>query len=242
MSKITEKFWNNSDFTIKAVITVNMAVFAIAVLLSGKSIYLDMNPFAFMSVSAPVLVRTGATGALVISAGKMWWTLLSAGYNHASLLHIVFNMIAFMSLGRLIASLYGNPVMFSVYTFSTITGFLLSSVAGVPVTVGASAGICGLIGASVIYGMLSKDAFAVIIKQQTSGWILSLVIMGFIIPGINNWGHAGGFAGGAFWGYCTLKTAGIDYIGRIHSAVALFCAIMTILAIGAAFYSGFFNI
>jgi len=236
ITKITEKIEFDPEFLIKAVITQNMIMFAIAVVLSGKRIYLAINPLTFLQVTTDSLIRLGASGSGLVLERHMWWTLLSAGYNHANLLHIVFNMIAFMSLGRLIAVLYGNSVMFTVYTISTITGFMLSALAGVPITIGASAGICGLLGASVIFGAVSKDAIAIVVKNQTTGWIVSLIIMGLLIPGINNWAHGGGFLGGASYGLFALKTAGIKGIDKIHLFLSGLSIIATILALGIAVF------
>lgn len=238
ISKITEKLENDPEFTIKAVISLNMLIFATAVVMSGREISLAINPLSFLQVTADALIRMGASGARLVFREKMWWTLLSAGYNHASLLHIIFNMLAFMSLGRLTAAVYGNQVMISIYTFSTITGFLLSALAGIPLTVGASAGICGFIGASIIYGFISKDALAIVIRKQNTGWIVSLIIMGLLIPGINNWGHGGGFLGGAAFGFIALKTARLKGIERVHSALAASCVTATVLSIIIAIVSG----
>ena len=59
-------------------------------------------------------------------------------------------------------------------------------------TVGASASICGLIGAISCYGRRSGSG---LIRAQTSQWGLSLVVMGSLFPGIDNVAHLGGFLG-----------------------------------------------
>lgn len=240
ISKITEKLENDPEFTIKAIISLNMLIFAASVIMSGRAIGMTMNPLSFLQPSTESMIRLGASGSGLVFREKMWWTLLSAGYCHASLLHIIFNMLAFMSLGRLTAAVYGNQAMISIYTFSTITGFLLSALAGIPLTVGASAGICGLIGSSIIYGFVAKDALAIIIRKQNTGWIISLVLMGALIPGINNWGHGGGFIGGAAFGFIALKTARWKGIERVHSAIAASSITATILAILIAVYTGLY--
>lgn len=236
ISKITEKIEFDPEFLIKAVITQNMIMFAISVVLSGRRVFLDINPLTFLQVTSESLIRLGASGSGLVFERHMWWTLLSAGYNHANLLHIVFNMLAFMSLARLIAALFGNSVMFTIYTISTITGFLMSALAGIPLTVGASAGICGLVGASIIFGTVSRDAIAIVVKKQTTGWIVSLIMMGLMIRGINNWAHGGGFLGGAVYAYFALKTAGIKGMGKIHLLLSGACVLATVLALGAAVF------
>lgn len=230
-SSIMTKMTEGNDLIIKTVITINMAMFGIAAILSGRNLVIDLNPLVFMQVTAESLIRLGATGSVPLIDRNMYWTLLSAGYIHANLLHIVFNMLAFMSLGRLVSTLYGATVMFTVYTISTITGFLVSGIAGVQITIGASAGICGLIGAALIYGTIVKDALAIAVKSHTTGWIVSLVIMGLLIPKINNWGHAGGFAGGALYALIILKTAGTGLAPRIHSILFAISVLATLFSL-----------
>ena len=37
-----------------------------------------------------------------------------------------------------------------------------------------------------------------LVYKQTSGWVISLIIIGFLLPNINNWSHAGGLFAGIF--------------------------------------------
>jgi len=63
-------------------------------------------------------------------------------------------------------------------------------------TIGASAGLCGLIGALFYYGWSRGGYWGKMVFDQTKSWIFSLVLIGLILPNINNWGHGGGFAAG----------------------------------------------
>jgi rhomboid protease GluP len=85
-----------------------------------------------------------------------------------------------------------------------VTGFLASSLAGaflprIPFltgagfTIGASAAIFGLIGAILYYGRRGGSRM---IAEAARGWALGGLVMGFMIPGIDNWAHLGGLAGG----------------------------------------------
>jgi rhomboid protease GluP len=92
-----------------------------------------------------------------------------------------------------------------IYTVGGITGFLLSSLAGaflggIPIpllhgasfTVGASAPVFGLIGALYHYGRTGSS----LIKQQALSIVVQAALFGLLMPGIDNYAHAGGFAGG----------------------------------------------
>src|SRR5439155_2424 len=56
--------------------------------------------------------------------------------------------------------------------------------------------IFGLLGAIVAYGRKRGGVFGRMVLQQYGQWALILFIMGFFMAGVNNWAHAGGFAGG----------------------------------------------
>jgi rhomboid protease GluP len=65
-------------------------------------------------------------------------------------LHIAFNMNRPQAIGPLIIEEYGPYRMFIIYTVAGVVGFFVSYLAGVAFTLGASAAVCGLIGAASI--------------------------------------------------------------------------------------------
>jgi rhomboid protease GluP len=130
-----------------------------------------------------------------------------------------------------------------VYVVSGICGFLLSSVAGryfpplpflsgANFTVGASASIFGLLGAIVHYGRKSGSS---LIHGQAKQWALIMFLYGLVMPGIDNYAHAGGFLGGyamsAFFNPLTRERGD-------HLLVAAVCLLATFLAIAASLYVG----
>jgi rhomboid protease GluP len=159
---------------------------------------------SFLSPSVDSLFLLGASGALPVFRYGRWWTVLSASWLHAGLLHIVFNMMSVRNLAPAMIHLYGPGRTIIIYTIGSVVGFGASSVAGMYLpripylhgsdfTVGASASIFAFIGALVHYGRRGGSA---LIRQQAVGWALSGVVLGFMIPGIDNWAHLGGFVGG----------------------------------------------
>ena len=64
---------------------------------------------------------------------------------------------------------------------------------GAGFTVGASAPVFGLLGAVVLYGQRSGSSMA---RREGLQYALTMGLFGLIMPGIDNWAHAGGFAGG----------------------------------------------
>ena len=80
-------------------------------------------------------------------------------------------------------------------------GFFVSYLAGIPFTIGASASICGLIGAIIYYGKSRGGFYGEVIYRQAMGWVIGLVIFGLLVPGINNWAHGGGLISGITLGF-----------------------------------------
>ncbi len=186
---------------IRAIIVINGFMFLACLIVSGRHTDFSINPFATLSPATNTLIFMGATGTLPIDHYRQWWSLITASWLHGSLLHIIFNMTALVQIGHLVMGAYGVHRMFIIYTLSGIAGFYLSYVAGVSVTIGASASICGLIGATLYFGKSRGGAFGQAVYRQTMGWVLSLIVIGLAIPSINNWGHGGGLVAGMGLGW-----------------------------------------
>src|SRR5260221_11662343 len=73
------------------VMVVSAALYLLSLLLSGNAIRMD-GLMALLAPSTPVLFLLGASGAIPVFGFGRWWTVLSAGWLHAGLLHIVFNL------------------------------------------------------------------------------------------------------------------------------------------------------
>lgn len=186
---------------LKTILYTNAALFIISLIFSGRSVHTGFSPFHVLSPSMDALIFLGASGRLPIDTFQAWGSLITANWLHGSLLHIVFNMLALKTVAPLVMAEYGVFRMFTIYTLSGAAGFLLSVMGHVPVTIGASAGLCGLIGALLYFGRSRGGPWGHRVYQQTAGWIVSLALIGFLLPNINNWGHGGGLVAGIALGW-----------------------------------------
>jgi rhomboid protease GluP len=186
----------------------------------------------FLSPSLSSLFLFGASGSIPVFRYGRWWTLLSASWLHGGILHIFFNMMWIRQLGPATAEMYGASRMVIIYTVAGVTGFLASTLSiyapflrGAGYTVGASAAIFGLLGALVYYG---RRTGSTIVGEQAKSWAIMLGIFGFIMPGVDNWAHLGGFAGG----YWTAKLLDPLRPERLdHLVAALVCLALTVIAV-----------
>lgn len=200
---------------------------------------MSLNPLTFLSPSDTSLFLLGATGTVPIDKYHRLWTLISASYLHGGVLHIFFNMAALGQLASVVDREFGVYRMFVIYTVSGIIGFSISYLAGVALTIGASASVCGLVGAALYYGKSRGGVYGRNLYRQISIWIILLFVFGLIVPGINNWGHGGGILAGIIFGYL-LGYQEKKRENIIHKILAGVCAVVTlavlIWAIGTALY------
>lgn len=198
-----------------------------------------MNPFTLFSPSDRILMLLGATGTIPINQYHRWWTLISASYLHGGILHILFNMLVLRQIAPLILHEYGFNRSIILYTLGGVIGFYVSYLAGIPFTIGASASLFALIGSILYYGKSRGGTYGQVIFKQIAGWVIGLFMFGFLIPGINNWAHGGGIAGGILLGFL------LGYNERkketyFHKILALSCIVSTMLiliwAVASTFY------
>lgn len=201
--------WKNTVLTrgfsgeerlIHTLIAVNAVMYLLSLLMSSRGFHLSGNPMNFLSPDSQGLLLLGATGTIPIDRFHHWWTLGSASYLHGGILHIVFNMLALRQIAPLVIREYGTHRMVVIYTLSGGCGFLVSYLAGVGFTIGASAAVCGLIGAALYYGKRRGGVYGQAVYRRVGGWALGIALFGLVVPGINNWAHGGGMAAGILMG------------------------------------------
>ncbi len=198
---LKNRFSISENTLLTAMIYANVFMFAASLILTGSHMRFTMNPLMLLTPSMDVLIFLGASGKQVILEYQNWWSLITANWLHGGLLHILFNMLALKTLVPLAVREFGMFRMFSLYTLTGAAGFLLSCIGNVYLTIGASSGICGLIGALLYFGKSSGGPWGQLVYKQTIGWVISLVVIGFLIPNINNYSHAGGLVSGIVLGW-----------------------------------------
>lgn len=192
--------------------------------------------FSLGGPSQASLLRFGASGALPVFYLHRWWTVLSAGWLHAGLLHIGFNLYWIRILAPETAELYGPGRMVMLYTAASIGGFAASSLMqsfglGGAVTVGASAPILGLLGAMVAYGRRTGSG---VVGRTAWSYAIYMIVFGFLMRGVDNAAHIGGFAAGFLAGYVLdprQPETGNHLLGAVVCIVATAAAVVASLVV-----------
>jgi rhomboid protease GluP len=146
-----------------------------------------------------LLIRSGAMRAPRIDAGEVW-RLVSCVFLHGDGLHILLNALALWALGRLCEALYGPSRFLWLFLASGICGACFSWLGGNESSVGASGGIFGLMGASIVFGWRYRhrlpEPMSVFLRRKLAPWVVVNLVIGAVIPFIDNLGHTGGLIGG----------------------------------------------
>jgi rhomboid protease GluP len=228
------------DFAFPNLLLAGCATLYVVSLLLSPGALQPRGLMSLLSPSWPALFLLGGSGAEPIFGYGRWWTVLSAGWLHGGLLHIGFNLMWVRDLAPAVAKLYGSGRLVLIYVAGGIGGFLLTSVVayyapGLPYflhggmrTIGASAPLFGLFGALVCYSQRTGQSG---LRRMVWTWVAIGVVFGVVVPGVDNWAHAGGFAAG--W----LVARGLDPLREErpgHVALALVALAASLLAIVAS--------
>lgn len=194
------------DFGLAPLVMWACGALYIAMLVMGREQIQTSGLFSLLAPGNQMLFIFGASGALPVFRAGRWWTVLSAPWLHAGVLHIGFNMMAVRDLVPVISQLYGTARAVIIYVVAGVTGALLSSIAGQYLTflprflqggpfisVGASGAIFGLIGAFFHYGWRGGSTA---IREHAVRWAIGGLVFGLAVPGIDNVCHLGGLLGG----------------------------------------------
>jgi membrane associated rhomboid family serine protease len=167
-------------------------------------VLIGINVFFFLAEIAAGAGGLNGSGSSIINslglrgssvAGGEWYRLVTGGFLHAGLIHLLFNMFALYILGRLLEPAIGTPRFLALYFASLFAGAFGALALTDPgqVTVGASGAIFGIFGAAFV---IARGRGMNTIASEI-GFILVLnLALTFGIRGISIGGHLGGLLGG----------------------------------------------
>jgi rhomboid protease GluP len=168
--------------------------------------------FNLGAISGSILNRLGASLPLPYDLHEPW-RFIMAVFLHGSILHIGFNMWVIMDVGPQIEELYGSARYLFIYVFTGAFGYLVSSFFG-RFSVGASGSLLGLIGVLLALTTGRHTAGMQMLRSQLIRWLIYIAVMGFLMPGIDNFAHIGGFASGYALGRIMVDRAPADAAER----------------------------
>jgi rhomboid protease GluP len=225
-SDILGGFIPHARFTTSILLLINCGLFAVTLALSMGT----ASSNALLGIDGPTLYRLGAKWR-VFETGQ-WWRLVTAGFLHGGVLHILMNSWVLFDVGAQVEEIFGAARMVVIYLAASVAGFFLSSMWSDNLSVGASAGIMGLIGAMIALGVRHRsNPAAVALRGMYIRWVIYMLVLGFLIPFIDQAAHIGGLAGG----FCVAYVAGTPKLAdaireRFWRVAALVAVALTVAA------------
>ncbi len=141
------------------------------------------------------LLLFGANYRPLVQIGQVW-RLATSMFLHAGIVHLLVNMYSLYIIGKQLEGFLGRFKFLIVYLGSGILGSLLSVVVHSSISVGASGAIFGLLGSLLYFGYHYRLYLGTVLKTQVIPIIILNLLIGFLVPGIDNFAHIGGLVGG----------------------------------------------
>ena len=160
-------------------------------------------------ITAKALDQAGALSTDLVDRGE-FWRLGASILLHANILHILLNMSNLYILLLISEPLFGQFGSLLIYGLSGYAASVLSWSVGTERTVGASGAIFGLMGAVLISAYRHRDVLSgsagTLIRRQLLAWTIFSLLLGWLIPMIDNASHIGGvLMGGSLGIFVELK-------------------------------------
>jgi rhomboid protease GluP len=188
-------FIPHARFNTILILAINFGLYIITSIYSMRS-----GAGGAMDIDPQTLVEFGAKYAPLIAMGQ-WWRLVTAGFLHGGLLHIL--------IFGFYVSMVWNPAAPSV---------------------GASAALFGLIGAMIALGVRHRNPMGAAIRGMYIRWAVYGLIFS-LIPGIDMAAHIGGIVAGFGVGYLAGAPGPEDSASEpIWRVAAWLCILVTVVS------------
>ena len=219
-------FIPHARFNTMLILLVNAGLFVATALFSMK---LGLGT-GMEGLDNRVLYAFGAKVGLQYMDGQ-WWRLVTAGFLHGGLFHILMNSWVLFDLGAQVEAIYGAARMWVIYFAATVGGFFLSATFDSHVSIGASAGLCGLVGAMIALGVRHRNPMGNAIRGMYIRWAIYILLMG-LLPffNIDNWAHIGGMAAGFVIGYIAGTPRATGPTESLWQVASWCCIILTVVS------------
>jgi rhomboid protease GluP len=218
---------------IKPVVTYTVLGFTILIFLLQM-----LSKFFYNNADFPAAL--GAKVNTYILAGEVW-RLVTPVFFHGSILHLAFNMYALFILGRGIERFYGHLRFGMLYFIGAFAGNVASFILSSKTSLGASTAIFGLVAAEGIFVYQNRFLFGTQYRSVITN-ILMIVAVNLVLglsPGIDNWGHLGGLAGGLVFAWFAGPRFSLEGLGltvtlqdkrTTGQAITVFCIAVALIA------------
>jgi len=221
-----DRGWNRPFFTYILLAVCTAMLIASFGVNGWKVEPLSVNPM--IGPSAETLIKMGAKQtSLIVNQGE-WYRLFSPMILHAGLIHYFLNMMALWFIGKAVEQCHGFAAVVICFVIPAVGGTLMSAIF-LPeyISVGASGGIFGLIGACLADICINWSLlFSKHANESDEGtrfrhlkvllWLFFDIIINCLVgltPFVDNFTHLGGMIYGFLCGLSTIERLSTDFFG-----------------------------
>ena len=166
-----------------------------------------------------------------------YYRLFTGIFLHGGILHLLFNCYALYVIGSQVENFLGRIKFAIIYLVAGISGALFSVIFGGNfASIGASGAIFGLMGALVYFGYHYRVYLGTVIKSQIIPLIVLNLLLGFCMPGIDNFAHIGGLIGGTLMSIALGVKDKSSWFERMNGWI------ITIIFLAFSIYMAFFYV
>jgi membrane associated rhomboid family serine protease len=151
--------------------------------------------------AVPLLIQASGGLSRAYLVQGQWWRLLSSGFVHIGLIHLLLNMYMLSRLGAAVETMWGHWRYLAIYLLGLLGGGCLAA-AYTPtqaVYAGASGALFGVFAADAVWILLNGRYLPRALARRARGTLLFNVpiLVGIsLVPGVSGAGHLGGALGG----------------------------------------------
>ena len=198
-----------------------------------------LNVLVFIAETAAGAPLGGGGGGVIFNDGALfgpyiahqheYWRLLTSGFLHDGLLHILINMLSLYFVGSVLEPAIGTVNFLAIYFASLLCGSFgaLLFQPLVP-TLGASTAIFGIFGALIV---VARRRGIPIWQSGLGVLLLFNLIFSVSFKGISLGGHLGGLIGGLITGWVIME---LSERRQMPAAAIAACMVMGALALVGA--------
>lgn len=195
---------DKSFSVVKTLADLKQAPFTASILLTCLAIYL----LAMMGVSSPYLWLQIQPIGMLVETGQ-WWRVLGPALIHFSVLHIVFNLLWWWSLGKQIEQTFGLSSLLLLFVFSAVLSNVAQLLVSGPNFGGLSGVVYALVGCVWWLGWL-KPSWGLSLPKPIIMFLLVWLVVGYldILPvHMANTAHMVGLISGCLFAWFLVKKA-----------------------------------
>ena len=186
------------------------------------------------------VIKMGANGCSFVEDGD-YYRLLTYIFIHSGWTHLIMNLLALRYFGVVVETIAGWPYFLATFLISGIVGGLFSVWHGTLLSIGASGGVMGLLGAALVFSMTKTKIGRGISNQVSLPTLFFIIIInvafGIIEKGrVDNFCHLGGGIAGICCGLFYLLAYKIKKLQALYRVASI--GVCIIIACSALFAYG----